>query len=77
MTKSRGWRALRYRFLVIVAMAVSLVLLLATPSSSRSTCCDSCLKRFYQCDGNTIVCCQLYNSCVQQCQGRCPSCPDQ
>lgn len=77
MTKSRRLRALRYRFLAIVVMVLSSVALLAAPSPSRTTCCDDCLKRFYQCDGNTIVCCKIYNQCVRSCQGGCPTCPDQ
>ena len=76
MTKSRRLRALRYRFLAIVVMLMASVALLAAPSPSRTTCCDNCLKRFYQCDANTIVCCQMYTQCVQHCPSECPSCPD-
>ena len=71
-------RILLYRVLMIVALAASLLVLPGANSSSQSgTCCTRCLERFLQCDGTTIVCCKIYNSCVQQCSGGCPSCPDQ
>ena len=71
-------RILLYRVLMIVALAASLLVLPGANSSARSgTCCQRCLERFLQCDGTTIVCCQIYNSCVQQCSGGCPSCPDE
>jgi len=77
MTKTRTSRTLLYRFLVLVALAVSLIVLPTALSSSQSDCCNRCLQRFLQCDANTIVCCKLYAGCVQQCQGGCPACPDQ
>lgn len=76
MTASRKLRKLLYRFLVMVVLGVSLAVLPAT-SSSQTSCCKKCLERFNQCDGTTIVCCRIYDGCVQQCQGGCPSCPDQ
>lgn len=78
MTKLSTLKSLRYRVLVIVAFVICLTALLAPTTSPQSTtCCSACLKRFQQCDGNTIVCCQIYNSCISQCPGTCPSCPDQ
>ncbi len=77
MTKPRTLRTLLYRFLALVVLAASLIVLPAVKSSSQSDCCNSCLQRFLQCDANTIVCCKIYTSCVQQCQGGCPACPDQ
>jgi len=69
-------RCLRYRLLAIAAVLVCVVALLAPASRTQSTtCCNACLKRFNQCDANNIVCCQIYDSCVQQCTGGCPSCP--
>ncbi len=77
MTKSRTIRSLRYRVLVIAAFVLCLTALLAPPTNPQSTtCCTRCLERFQQCDGNTIVCCQIYNSCIAQCPTSCPSCPD-
>ncbi len=77
MTRSKTLRRRLYRFLVLAALAVSLGVLPAAKSSSQSDCCTKCLQRFLQCDGTTIVCCNIYKTCVQQCQGGCPSCPDQ
>lgn len=77
MTTSRRLRPLRYRVLAIAAFVVCLTALLAPTTSPQSSCCNKCLQRFQQCDGTTIVCCKIYDSCVQQCQGACPSCPDQ
>src|SRR5262245_49372362 len=69
--------SLRYRLVLLVALMLSLAALLAAPATSQqSSCCTQCLQRFQQCDGNTIVCCKIYNACIQQCQGACPSCPD-
>jgi hypothetical protein len=76
MTKSKRMKILVYRFLAIVVLAVSLIVLPAGTSSSQTDCCGKCLERFFQCDANSIVCCQIYTSCVQHCQGGCPSCPD-
>ena len=71
-------KKLLYRFLMIVALAASLIVIPSAGSTSRSgACCKQCLERFLQCDGTTIVCCNLYNSCAQLCQGGCPSCPDE
>ena len=77
MTKLRGFRSLRYRVLALAALLICLTALLAPTTSPQSTCCNACLKRFQQCDANNIVCCKIYNSCISQCQGGCPSCPDQ
>jgi len=77
MTKLRTSRTLFYRFLALVVLAVSLIVLPTATSSSQSDCCTKCLQRFEQCDGTTIVCCKIYDSCVHQCQGGCPACPDQ
>jgi hypothetical protein len=77
MIKSRRLRSLRYRFLAIVALALTMIMLLGATANPQSDCCNKCLARFQQCDGNTIVCCQIYDACVQQCRDRCPSCPDQ
>lgn len=77
MTKSRRSRALRYRLLAIVILMASSVAMLAAPTPPPSACCDACLKRFYQCDGNTAVCCKIYSECTQGCLGGCPACPDQ
>ena len=73
MTKPRR---LPYRVFMIAALAVLMIILPAATSSSQTDCCNRCLKRFEQCDANTIVCCQIYTACVQQCQGGCPACPD-
>jgi hypothetical protein len=77
MTVSRKLRKLLYRFLAMAVLAVSLVVLPTATSNSQTSCCNRCLERFRQCDGTTIVCCKIYNACVQQCQGGCQSCPDQ
>ena len=77
MTKSRKVRLLLYRSLMIVALAVSMFMLPTATSGSQSDCCNRCLKRFQQCDANTIICCQIYTACVQQCPARCPACPDE
>jgi len=77
MSKPRRLRAFLYRSLALAVLAVSLIVLPAVKSSSQSSCCLKCLERFAQCDANTIVCCQIYASCVQQCQGGCSACPDQ
>lgn len=77
MTKSRRSRMPLYRFVAIIVLAASLMILPAGASRSQSTCCNTCLQRFFQCDGTTMVCCELYQRCVQQCQTTCPSCPDQ
>jgi hypothetical protein len=77
MTKSTKFRSLRYRVLVIAAFVVCLTALLAPTTSPQSTaCCTQCLQRFQQCDSNSIVCCKIYNACVSQCSGSCPTCPD-
>lgn len=66
------------RILGIVVLLLSIIVLLAPTTSLQSTtCCQKCLERFQQCDGNTIVCCKIYNSCIAQCPSTCPSCPDQ
>jgi hypothetical protein len=66
------------RILGIVVLVLSMIVLLAPTSSPQSTtCCQQCLERFQQCDSNNIVCCKIYNSCIAQCPGTCPSCPDQ
>jgi hypothetical protein len=65
------------RILGIVVLVLSMIVLLAPTTSPQSTCCQKCLERFQQCDGTTIVCCKIYNSCIAQCQGTCQSCPDQ
>jgi hypothetical protein len=70
-------RRLLYRFLAMVVLAAALVVLPTATTSSQTSCCNVCLERFQQCDGTTIVCCKIYNACVQQCQGGCRSCPDQ
>ena len=77
MTVSRKPRKLIHRFLVMAVLAISLVVLPAATSSSQISCCATCMERFNQCDANTIVCCQIYNACVQQCRERCPRCPAQ
>jgi hypothetical protein len=77
MKKPRRLKIAVYRFLTIVAVAASMAALPASTSSSQSDCCNKCLERFSQCDGTTIVCCRIYRGCVQQCQGGCPSCPDE
>ena len=70
-------RKLRYRVLLMVAVMICLTALLApTTSPQTTTCCTKCLQRFQQCDGTTIVCCQIYNSCIAQCPSQCPGCPD-
>ena len=66
-------RAMRYRLLAIAAILVCLAAILA-PAQSTS-CCSACLKRWQQCDANDVVCCQIYTSCISQCPGSCPSCP--
>jgi hypothetical protein len=75
MTKSRRGSSLRFRLLAIAALLICLMALLAPAASPQISCCSKCLERFNQCDANSIVCCQIYNSCVQQCVGGCPSCP--
>lgn len=71
------FRSLRYRVLVLAALVVSLIALSAPATSPQSTtCCNQCLLRFQQCDGNTIVCCQIYSACVAQCPSECQKCPD-
>jgi len=77
MLTPRTLRVLLYRLLVLAVLAASLIVLPAVGSSPQSDCCTTCLERFFQCDANTLVCCKLYTSCVQQCQGGCPACPDQ
>ena len=68
--------SLRYRLLAVVALVVCLIALMAPAASPQSTsCCSACLKRWQQCDANDVVCCQIYTSCIQQCQGGCQSCP--
>src|SRR5688572_12149242 len=76
MTKSRGWRSLRYRLLAIAALVICLTSLLASATSQTSSCCKRCLERFQQCDSPDFICCQIYTSCIQQCGGGCPSCPN-
>ena len=76
MKKNRV-KTLLCRVLAITALAVSLVVLPSSTSSAPSDCCKTCLNLFYQCDGTTIVCCGLYNRCLQQCPVECPSCPDE
>ncbi len=75
MTKLRGFGLLRYRLLAIVALLICLIALWAPAASPQISCCSQCLKRWQQCDANDIVCCQIYTSCVQQCQTPCSSCP--
>jgi hypothetical protein len=77
MAKSSRVGVLVGRLAAVLALAAFLFLLPTVTSSSQSSCCSICLDRFYQCDGTTAVCCKLYASCVQQCQGGCPACPDQ
>ena len=76
MTKSRGWRSLRYRLLAIAALVICLTSLLASATSPTSSCCKRCLERFQQCDSPDFICCQIYASCIEQCGGGCPSCPN-
>jgi hypothetical protein len=76
MTNSKVLGRMLYRCLAIIVIAGSLIALPDARSSSQSNCCDTCLKRFLQCDGTTIVCCKLYDTCVQQCPTVCPECPD-
>ncbi len=76
MTKSRRFGSVRYRMLAVAATLICLTALLVPAASPQSSCCKRCLDRFFQCDGTTIVCCKIYDSCVQQCQGGCPRCPD-
>jgi hypothetical protein len=76
MTSSKGWRSLRYRLLVLAALVICLTSLLASATSPQSTCCTKCLQRFEQCDSPDFICCQIYTSCIQQCAGGCPSCPN-
>jgi hypothetical protein len=65
------------RILGIVVLVLSLTVLFAPTTNTQSTtCCEACLQRFQQCDGSTIVCCKIYNSCIAQCPTTCPSCPD-
>lgn len=68
-------KSMRYRLLAIAAILVCLTALLAPASGQSTSCCSACLKRWQQCDANDIVCCQIYNSCISQCPGTCPSCP--
>ena len=77
MTKSRRSGMPLYRFLALVLLATFLIILPAGASPSQSSCCNTCLQRFFQCDANNIVCCELYQKCVEQCQTPCQSCPDQ
>ena len=74
MTKSRGWRSLRYRLLAIAALIICLTALLASATTSNPNCCKRCQEVFQQCDGSVAVCCQIYTNCIQQCAGGCPSC---
>jgi len=68
---------MKRRILGIVVLVLSLMVLFApTTNTQTTTCCQKCLERFQQCDGTTIVCCQIYNSCTAQCPTSCPSCPD-
>src|SRR6185503_1097378 len=76
MTKSRGWRSLRYRLLALAALVICLTSLLASATSPQSTCCQRCLERFQQCDSPDFICCQIYAGCIQQCAGGCPSCAE-
>ena len=76
MIKKKRIGSLHYRVLVLAAMLICLTALLVPAASPQSTCCNKCLDRFFQCDGTTIVCCKIYNSCVTQCAGGCPLCPD-
>jgi len=76
MVKSRRIGSLRYRMLVLAATLICLIALLVPAASPQTSCCQKCLDRFYQCDGTTIVCCRIYDGCVQQCAGSCPRCPD-
>jgi hypothetical protein len=65
------------RILGIVVLVLSLIVLLApTINTQSTTCCQTCLQRFQQCDANNIVCCKIYNSCIAQCPNACQSCPD-
>ena len=76
MTMSSGWRSLRYRLLLLAALVICLTSLLASANSPQSTCCQQCQERFDQCDSPDFICCRIYNSCIQQCAGGCPSvCP--
>jgi hypothetical protein len=73
-------RRLAIRLVLLLVLAVGLTGLSAGPSGAGATpasCCSACLNRFNQCDGTTIVCCRIYNSCIQQCAGGCPNCPDE
>lgn len=76
MTRSKKSGSLRYRMVALAAMLICLAALLAPAASQQTSCCQKCLDRFFQCDGSTIVCCQLYESCVAQCPVSCPGCPD-
>src|SRR5690349_2457407 len=75
MTKLRRFGSLRYRMLALTAMLIFLTALLVPAASPQTSCCQKCLDRFNQCDGTTIVCCRIYDGCVQQCAGGCPRCP--
>jgi hypothetical protein len=65
------------RILGIVVLLLSLMVLLALTTNTQSTtCCQTCLQQFQQCDANNIVCCKRYNACIAQCPTTCQSCPD-
>lgn len=74
MTKSRGWRSLRYRLLALAALIICLTALLTSATSANPNCCKRCQEVFQQCDASQFICCQIYTSCIQQCGGGCPSC---
>jgi len=69
-------KRLPFRLLLLVALVFGLTAITAPTTRPQSTaCCSACLERFNQCDANNIVCCKIYNSCVRQCAGSCPTCP--
>jgi hypothetical protein len=76
MVKLRNLRKLPYQFLTLVVLTMFLVVLPTLTPGSQTSCCQKCLERFFQCDANDIVCCQIYSSCAQQCQGGCSGCPN-
>lgn len=73
MAKSTRWGSLRYRLLAIAVLVICLTSLLAS-ATSPPNCCKRCQEGFQQCDAPDFICCQIYTSCIQQCEGGCPSC---
>jgi hypothetical protein len=71
MTDPRSLIRVLWKFLACVVLVFSALYLSNGASGAQSTCCDQCVQRFNNCDGHFVVCCEIYNACIQRCGGAC------